>query len=175
MAMSAMLWPGNYIYMFPLLVQARTALWTNFDRRRGGNVLDLAFPQEIRRCTDKNAMFIELVNGSTVQLLGSDNYNALVGGNYFGIVFSEWALSDPESWAYLRPILTENRTRCTTGVRTAQTRWPHSPPAMKTQALRLVRGAGNDILKAKNATSVKAMLNHVLEVTQHETPAQPAV
>jgi hypothetical protein len=38
----------------------------------------------------------------------SDNYNALVGGNYFGIVFSEWALSDPESWAYLRPILTEN-------------------------------------------------------------------
>ena len=33
----------------------------------------------------------------------------------------------------------------------------------------------NDILKAKNATSVKAMLNHVLEVTQHETPAQPAV
>jgi hypothetical protein len=39
MAMSATLWPGNYIYMFPLLVQARTALWTNFDRRRGGNVL----------------------------------------------------------------------------------------------------------------------------------------
>src|SRR5215467_5457382 len=76
MAMSAMLWPGNYIYMFPLLVQARTALWTNFDRRRGGNVLDLAFPQEIRRRTDRNAMFIELINGSTIQLLGSDNYNS---------------------------------------------------------------------------------------------------
>jgi hypothetical protein len=109
MAMSAALWPGNYVYMFPLLVQARAALWTNFDRRRGGNVLDLAFPHEIRKRTDKNAMFIELVNGSTIQLLGSDNYNALVGGNYFGLVFSEWALSDPESWAYLRPILTENR------------------------------------------------------------------
>jgi hypothetical protein len=43
------------------------------------------------------------------ETVGSDNYNALVGGNYFGLVFSEWALSDPESWAYLRPILTENR------------------------------------------------------------------
>ena len=108
MAMSAMLWPANYAYCFPLQVQARAALWTNFDRRRGGNVLDLAFPPEIRRRTDKGAMYIELCNGSTIQLLGSDNYNALMGTNYFGIVFSEWALSDPESWAYLRPILTEN-------------------------------------------------------------------
>ena len=65
--------------------------------------MDLAFPPEIRRRTDKNAMFVELINGSTVQLLGSDNYNALMGTNYVGIVFSEWALSDPESWAYLRP------------------------------------------------------------------------
>ena len=32
----------------------------------------------------------------------------------------------------------------------------------------------NDVLKAKNATSVKAMLNHVLEVMQYERPAQPA-
>jgi phage terminase large subunit len=104
MAVSAMLWPGNYAYLFPLQVQAR-----NFDRRRGGNVMDLAFPREIRRRTDKNAMFIELISGSTVQLLGSDNYNALMGTNYVGIVFSEWALSDPESWAYLRPILTENQ------------------------------------------------------------------
>jgi hypothetical protein len=109
MAISAMLWPGNYAYLFPLQVQARAALWTNFDRRRGGNVMDLAFPPEIRRRTDKNAMFVELINGSTVQLLGSDNYNALMGTNYVGIVFSEWALSDPESWAYLRPILTENQ------------------------------------------------------------------
>jgi phage terminase large subunit len=109
MAMSAMLWPGNYCYLFPLQVQARAALWTNFDRRRGGNVMNLAFPEEIRKRTDKNAMFIELTNGSTVQLLGSDNYNALIGTNYVGIVFSEWALSDPESWAYLRPILTEDQ------------------------------------------------------------------
>jgi hypothetical protein len=55
MAVSAMLWPGNYAYLFPLQVQARAALWTNFDRRRGGNVMNLAFPEGIRRRTGKNA------------------------------------------------------------------------------------------------------------------------
>ena len=54
-------------------------------------------------------MFIELINGSTIQLLGSDNFNSLMGTNYFGVAFSEWALSDPESWVYIRPILAENR------------------------------------------------------------------
>jgi hypothetical protein len=33
--------------------------------------MDLAFPPEIRRRTDKNAMFVELINGSTVQLLAA--------------------------------------------------------------------------------------------------------
>jgi hypothetical protein len=31
----------------------------------------------------------------------------------------------------------------------------------------------DDILKAKNATSVTAMLNHVAEVMEYETPPQP--
>jgi phage terminase large subunit len=109
MAVSAMLWPGNYAYMFPTANQGRSALWDNFDIRRGANMMELAFPEEIRRRTNHQQMFIELRNGSTIQVVGSDNYNHLVGTNYFGIVFSEWALSDPESWAYMRPILTENQ------------------------------------------------------------------
>ena len=109
MAVSAMLWPANYCYLFPLQTQARAALWENFDGARRGKVIDLAFPHEIRKRTDNNAMFVELVNGSTIQLLGSDNFNSLMGTNYFGVVFSEWALSDPESWVYIRPILAENR------------------------------------------------------------------
>jgi len=40
--------------------------------------------------------------------VGSDNYNALVGSPPIGIVFSEYALSDPRCWAYLSPILEEN-------------------------------------------------------------------
>jgi hypothetical protein len=53
-------------------------------------------------------MLIELVNGSTWQLAGSDNYDSLVGSNPVGVVFSEWSLCDPNTWAYIRPILAEN-------------------------------------------------------------------
>ena len=53
-------------------------------------------------------MKIELANGSVWQLAGSDNYNSLVGAPPVGVVFSEWALSKPDAWTYVRPILAEN-------------------------------------------------------------------
>jgi uncharacterized protein (UPF0254 family) len=40
--------------------------------------------------------------------VGSDTYNALVGSPPIGITFSEYALSNPQCWAYLSPILEEN-------------------------------------------------------------------
>lgn len=46
-----------------------------------------------------------------------------------------------------------------------------------TECVAFVKGVEavlNDILKTKNATSVRTMLNHVLEVTEYERPAQPA-
>lgn len=46
--------------------------------------------------------------GSTFQLVGSDNFNSLVGSPPVGLVFSEYALSNPDSWGYLMPILEEN-------------------------------------------------------------------
>jgi hypothetical protein len=54
-------------------------------------------------------MFIEFVNGSTWQVLGSDNYNAMVGAPPVGLVYSEWALANPAARAYLRPIIAENK------------------------------------------------------------------
>ena len=53
-------------------------------------------------------MMIEFINGSTWQLIGSDRYDSLVGTNPVGVLFSEYALSDPQAWDYIRPILTEN-------------------------------------------------------------------
>jgi phage terminase large subunit len=41
-------------------------------------------------------------------LVGSDTYNSLVGSPPIGVTASEWALADPQAWAYLRPILLEN-------------------------------------------------------------------
>src|SRR3954453_16142800 len=53
-------------------------------------------------------MLIETVNGSIWQMAGSDNFDSLVGSNPVGVVFSEWALSHPDAWECLRPILVEN-------------------------------------------------------------------
>jgi phage terminase large subunit len=53
-------------------------------------------------------MFIRLVNGSTFKLVGSDDPDSLVGSPPVGITFSEFALSNPASWAYLAPILAQN-------------------------------------------------------------------
>jgi hypothetical protein len=53
-------------------------------------------------------MFIEMHNGSTWQLLGSDNFDRIVGGNIVGAFFSEWALCDPRAWDFIRPMILEN-------------------------------------------------------------------
>lgn len=53
-------------------------------------------------------MLIRFKCGSTWQVVGSDNFNSLVGSPPVGLVFSEWPLCDPAAWAYLMPILEEN-------------------------------------------------------------------
>jgi hypothetical protein len=54
-------------------------------------------------------MFIKFKCGSTWQVVGSDNFNSLVGSPPAGITASEWALANPAARAYLRPILLENK------------------------------------------------------------------
>lgn len=98
---------GTYWHLFPYQTQARKAIWNGIDSQ-GRKILDQVFPHEIRKRTSSQEMLIELVNGSTWQLAGSDNYDSLVGSNPVGVVFSEWSLCDPNAWAYIRPILVEN-------------------------------------------------------------------
>ena len=99
---------GSYWHLLPEQAQARKAIWTQVNPHTGLRRIDEAFPLELRRRTNDQEMFIEFLNGSTWQIAGSDNYNSLVGSSPCGIVFSEYALSNPASWAYLRPILREN-------------------------------------------------------------------
>lgn len=99
---------GNYWHLLPIQNQARRAIWDAVDPRTGRKRIDMAFPEEIRKATRISDMTIEFNCGSTWQVLGSDNYDALVGAPPLGIVFSEYALADPHAWAYLRPILAEN-------------------------------------------------------------------
>lgn len=99
---------GNYWHMLPKANQARKALWEAVNGHSGKRRIDEAFPKEIRGSVNDHEMLIRFINGSTWQVVGSDNFDSLVGSPPVGIVFSEWALSDPSSWAYLRPIMAEN-------------------------------------------------------------------
>jgi len=107
-ATAAMQRVGTYWYMLPQASQARKAIWDAVDPHTGKKRIDWAFPPEIRARTRNNEMYLELKNGSTWQVVGSDNFNSLVGSPPVGCVFSEWSLSNPSAWSYLRPILREN-------------------------------------------------------------------
>jgi hypothetical protein len=99
---------GTYWHMLPLATQARKAIWTAVNPHSGRRRLFDAFPDEYIENMNDNEMFIRFKSGSTFQVVGSDNFNSLVGSPPIGITFSEWALSNPSSWAYLSPILAEN-------------------------------------------------------------------
>lgn len=94
--------------MLPEAEQARKAIWTAVNPHTGVRRIDEAFPPAIRENTNDQGMFIRFKNGSTWQVVGSDNYNSLVGAPPAGVVVSEWSLADPAAWAYLSPILAEN-------------------------------------------------------------------
>lgn len=99
---------GNYWYLLPEYAQARKSMWDSVNPHSGKRRIDEAFPKEIRKRYSEQEMLIGFHNGSTFQLVGSDNYNSLVGSPPVGLVFSEYALSNPAAWAYLMPILEEN-------------------------------------------------------------------
>lgn len=100
--------PASYWHCLPEYEQGRKALWTAVNPRTGARRIDEAFPRHIVARRDEQKMFIELVNGATWQIVGSDRYNSLVGSGVAGATFSEWALCNPSSWGYIRPMLEEN-------------------------------------------------------------------
>lgn len=99
---------GGYWHMLPEASQARKAIWDAVNPHTGKRRIDEAFPHAIRDVTRENEMFIRFRNGSTWQVVGSDNFNSLVGSPPVGLVSSEHALCNPAAWGYLRPVLREN-------------------------------------------------------------------
>lgn len=100
--------PASYWHLLPMASQARKAIWEAVNPHTGRRRIDEAFPHELRATTRENEMLIKFKNGSTWQVVGSDNFNSLVGSPPAGITVSEWALANPAARAYLRPILAEN-------------------------------------------------------------------
>ncbi|MDK8874398.1 hypothetical protein [Paracoccus sp. SSJ] len=99
--------PGTYWHCFPEYKQARKAIWNGINAHTGKRRIFESFPQQIIRRMNDDDMFIEFVNGSTWQLLGSDRYDSHVGAGAVGIAYSEWALCNPAAWAYHSPMVRE--------------------------------------------------------------------
>ncbi len=108
-AVSAFSRVGDYWHCLPEQAQARKAIWDATNPLTGRRRIDDAFPEAIRANTRDQDMFIRFINGSTWRVVGSDNYNSLVGTPPIGITYSEWALANPAVRGYLRPILRENK------------------------------------------------------------------
>lgn len=100
---------GNYWHMLPMQEQARKAIWEAVNPRTGRIRWKDAFPDSIIEHVDNQGMKLTLKNNSTWQVLGSDNYNSLVGTTPVGMTFSEAALADPNAYGFFRPILLENK------------------------------------------------------------------
>lgn len=108
-AKAAMIKPGNYWHMLPEYSHGRRALWEAVNPHTGKKRIDEAFPLEIRKGkANETGMRIELISGSVWHIVGSDNYDALVGSPPVGVVFSEWAIADARAWGFIEPILEEN-------------------------------------------------------------------
>jgi len=99
---------GTYWHMLPEAKQARKVIWEAVNPHTGRRRIDDAFPHAIRAGSREDEMIIRFKSGSTWQVVGSDNYNSLVGAPPVGIVMSEYALAKPQAWDFLRPILAEN-------------------------------------------------------------------
>jgi phage terminase large subunit len=97
---------GVYFIVYPTYSQGRKILWDSMTNE-GVRFLDF-IPPELIESTNATEMKIRLINGSMIQVVGSDNYDSLVGTNAVGIVFSEYSLQDPRAYQYLRPVLTAN-------------------------------------------------------------------
>jgi|SRR5579864_477040 len=99
---------GEYWHMLPEAAHGRKVLWDAVNPHTGRRRIDQAFPAEFKEKTRDDHMVIQFKNGSLWRVVGSDNYDRLMGSTPVGVVFSEWALADPNAWAFLRPILIEN-------------------------------------------------------------------
>jgi phage terminase large subunit len=98
--------PCVIYYIFPTYAQAKKVIWDSVTNS-GERILDY-IPDSLVDSKNGQEMKIRFKNGSLLQLVGSDNYDSLMGTNPQGVVFSEYALQDPRAYQFIRPILAAN-------------------------------------------------------------------
>jgi len=98
--------PGLYLYIGPLHTQTRQIVWLG-GTNEGRKFLDY-FPPQIVTKKRNSVMEIDLFNGSMIKVVGSDQYDSLMGLNAMGAIFTEYSLQRPEAWQYIRPMMAAN-------------------------------------------------------------------
>lgn len=106
MWMAAIQRVGLFIYLLPVISQAATVIWKG--RGADGKAFIDNIPAELIKKKNESTMSITLINGSIIRITGSNNFEALIGSNPLGIVFSEFQNSDIRALELLRPIIAEN-------------------------------------------------------------------
>lgn len=100
---------GTYWHVFPTYEQGRRSIWTEFTKD-GQRIMEQVFPRAIRKSprdwSPNQEMVVELKCGSIWRLMGSDKIE-VAGAGPVGVVFSEFALSKPSTWNFVRPMLRE--------------------------------------------------------------------
>ena len=96
---------GIYYYFFPEYSQGRKAIWEGIGKN-GVSFLD-HIPESLAK-RNTNEMKLRFVNGSILQIIGTDKFDSVRGTNPIGCVFSEYAWQNPAAWDVVRPILREN-------------------------------------------------------------------
>lgn len=99
--------PREVWHCLPTYKQARKVIWDALTRD-GERLIDVAFPARIVKKRWEDDMKIELVNGSLWRLVGADSFDMLVGANPMHVTFSEYALTSPKAYEFVRPIIAEN-------------------------------------------------------------------
>jgi hypothetical protein len=103
---SALRRPQVIYYIFPSYAQGKKVIFDSVTTE-GKRILSF-IPNEVIESINSQEMKIRFINGSLLQIVGSDNYDSLMGTNPQLCVFSEYALQDPRAYQYIRPILTAN-------------------------------------------------------------------
>lgn len=100
--------PGIYYYIFPTYAQAKKVIWDGLDES-GTRFIDYIPKECISGKPNSSEMKIRLINGSLIQVIGSDNPDAIRGTNPKGVILSEYASQDPRIWSeIISPIFARN-------------------------------------------------------------------
>ena len=91
---------GRYAYIAPYYSQAKSIAWDYL----------LKYSQPVLAKANQSELWIELVTGARIRLLGAENCDALRGNYLDGVVMDEFADMKPSIWgAVVRPLLSDRK------------------------------------------------------------------